>query len=107
MRTLIFRLIKILSPCLIISALGLEAWRVYAQWTGVIIPAGLTPVFWIGRVAIAGHLVEGGIAIALSPSRGQRAIPSGLYTFFTGFVGLVELLERPRLTPGETAIAPD
>ncbi|WP_072620832.1 hypothetical protein [Spirulina major] len=98
MRLLILRLIKILSTLLILSALGLEAWHLYAAVVGMAVPAGLTPIFWLERFAIAAHLVESGIAIALSPSRGQHPIPAALYTFFTGFVGLIELRDRPRLT---------
>lgn len=99
MRTFLFPLIKVLSTLLIAGGLGLEVWRVFAVSAGLLSPAGLTPIFWLERFAIAAHLVESGIAIALSPSRGQRPIPTALYTFFTGFVGLIELRDRPVITP--------
>jgi len=51
------------------------------------------PLVWIGRFALVAHFLEGMVAFIYAPSRNQSAIASGIYTFFVGTVGLVELFE--------------
>jgi hypothetical protein len=51
------------------------------------------PLLWIGRFALVAHFLEGIIAFIYAPSRNQPAIASGIYTFFVGTVGLVELFK--------------
>jgi hypothetical protein len=85
--------IKILSTILITGALGLELRNLYAlqsQMTPLDLPF---PLLWIGRFALVAHFLEGMIAFIYAPSRNQSAIASGVYTFFVGTVGLVELFE--------------
>ena len=85
--------IKILSTILITGALGLELRNLYAlqsQMTPLDLPF---PLLWIGRFALVAHFLEGMIAFIYAPSRNQSAIASGIYTFFVGTVGLVELFE--------------
>ena len=85
--------IKILSTILITGALGLELRNLYAlqsQMTPLDLPF---PLLWIGRFALVAHFLEGIIAFIYAPSRNQSAIASGIYTFFVGTVGLVELFE--------------
>ena len=85
--------IKIISTILITGALGLELWNLYAvqsQMTPFELPF---PLLWIGRFALVAHFLEGMIAFIYAPFRNQSAIASGIYTFFVGTVGLVELFE--------------
>ena len=85
--------IKILSTILITGALGLELRNLYAlqsQMTPLDLPF---PLLWIGRFALVAHFLEGMIAFIYAPFRNQSAIASGIYTFFVGTVGLVELFE--------------
>ena len=85
--------IKIISTILITGALGLELWNLYAvqsQMTPLELPF---PLLWIGRFALVVHFLEGMIAFIYAPFRNQSAIASGIYTFFVGTVGLVELFE--------------
>ncbi|MFM7574037.1 MAG: hypothetical protein ACKO4S_13020 [Snowella sp.] len=86
-------IIKIISTTLIIGVLGLELGNLYAlrsQMTPLDLPF---PLLWIGRFALVAHFLEGIIAFIYAPSRNQPAIASGIYTFFVGTVGLVELFE--------------
>ena len=89
-----FRIIKVISVVLIVSAIGLESWNAYALLTNSKIPSSLNPLFWIERLAIAIHLVEGVIAASYAPSRKKMPIKYGTYTFFVGTVGLLELFEK-------------
>jgi hypothetical protein len=85
--------IKIISTMLIVGVLGLELRNLYAvqsQMTPFDLPF---PLLWIGRFALVAHFLEGMIAFIYAPSRNQPAIASGIYTFFVGTVGLVELFE--------------
>ncbi|MGB0564538.1 MAG: hypothetical protein ACPGVO_22475 [Spirulinaceae cyanobacterium] len=89
----LWRTIKLLSASLIVAALALELWHQYANRAGFALPAILTPLFGIERLVLLGHLIEAGLAIALSLKRSHNALTYGIYTFFVGFVGLVELFE--------------
>jgi hypothetical protein len=85
--------IKIISTILIVGVLGLELRNLYAlqsQITPLDLPF---PLLWIGRFALVAHFLEGIVAFIYAPSRNQPAIASGIYTFFVGTVGLVELFE--------------
>jgi len=89
-----YTLIKIISVILIPSAIGLELWNAYALLTNTNIPSSIQPFFWIERLAITIHLVEGVIAAYKAPSRNEMPIKYGTYTFFVGTVGLLELFEK-------------
>lgn len=88
-----FALIKVVSTLLITGAIGLEMWNIYARLHQDALPNGLNLVFWIGSVPLAIHAIEGGIAVAFAPSRQKSPIQYGIYTFFVGTVGLLELFE--------------
>ncbi|NET36833.1 MAG: hypothetical protein F6K19_33200 [Cyanothece sp. SIO1E1] len=88
-----FMLIKILSIILITSALGLELWRLEAIFTPSEIPNSLNLVFGFERFALICHLFEGVIAAAYAASKAKKPIWYGAYTFFVGFIGLIELFD--------------
>jgi len=90
----IFTLIKIISVILITSAIGLELWNAYALLTNTNIPSSIQPFFWIERLAITIHLIEGVIAAYKAPSQKKMPLKYGTYTFFVGTVGLLELFEK-------------
>ena len=93
MPKLLLTTIKIISTMLIVGVLGLELRNLYAVQNQMT-PFELTfPLFWIGRFALVAHFLEGIVAFIYAPSRNQPAIASGIYTFFVGTVGLVELFE--------------
>ncbi len=85
--------IKVLSPILICGALGVEIWTLYTLRTGSPLPPLPIGLFWFERFALTAHTVEGVVASIFAQSREQSPIPYGLYTFFVGTVGLLELFE--------------
>jgi len=93
-KTNLYRLIKVISVVLIASAIGLEIANIYGLITNSRMPSFLNPVFWIERFAIVIHLVEAIIAAYYAGAIKQMPIKYGIYTFFVGTVGLLELLEN-------------
>lgn len=88
-----FPILKIISTVLIISAIGLELWNIYAVTKNNTVPSYLVPIFWLERFAIAAHLVEAVIAAYYAPTRNKTPITYGIYTFLVGTVGLLELFD--------------
>lgn len=86
-----FTAIKYLSIILITSAIGLESWHLAAVLSQNQIPLLLHPIFWVERFALVIHCIEGMIAMVFAPRKQQVPIPYGIYTFFVGTIGLVEL----------------
>lgn len=94
MNSKISQLIKVTSIVLIAAALGLEIWSIYLQLNHKILPPKLSPVWWLGTIALIAHGIEGIVAAFNASSRNKNPITYGIYTFFVGFVGLQELFER-------------
>lgn len=90
--------IKRLSTLLITAALGLELGNIVAHLNHQALPSGLTPVIWFERFAMTIHFFEGAIAAVYAPSRQKQPIAYGIYTFFVGTVGLLELF-APEIAP--------
>ncbi|BFM40349.1 hypothetical protein [Synechocystis sp. LKSZ1] len=86
------RLVKVFSSALITGALGLELGNVILQ--GSLFPAW-SLVFYLGRVALIGHALESLIAAVYAPSKGRSPLSIGVYTFFVGTIGLMELFQGP------------
>lgn len=94
--------IKRFSIALISGALGLELFNLAVKRFGGGPIPGLEVLFWIGRVALIIHGIEGTIAAAYAQTRQQSSLSYGFYTFFVGTVGLVELWQSPNATRDET-----
>ncbi|MBP5973227.1 hypothetical protein HW132_10900 [Brasilonema sp. CT11] len=90
----IFTFVKVLSTVLITSAIGLELWNIYAVLTNTKVPSSLNPVFWIERFAVTIHFLEGVVAAFFAPSRKKTPLQYGIYTFFVGTIGLLELFQK-------------
>ncbi len=88
--------IKIASTVLMIGAVGLELWNIYAGLNHVQIPSSISPIFWIERVAVTVHFVEAIIAAFKAGSKDKIWYKYGVYTFFVGTVGLVELFNEEK-----------
>lgn len=76
---------------LIAAALGLELWNLFA--TGQF-PEALDSTLRFTHVALTIHAIEGLIAAIYASPRQKPPIRYGIYTFFNGFPGLVELFEQ-------------
>ena len=87
------KLMKFGSTGLIISAIGLELWYIYANLTVKEIPPFLDLIRWVERSALFIHFIEGILAGFYAYFRGESPIKYGVYTFFTGTVSLFELFD--------------
>lgn len=86
-------LVKIASCFAIGAALFLEV----NQYWGLI-SAPWPPLLWLAQAALVGHALEGLVAVAYCLNKGcplGEAGVQGLWVFWTGTVGLTELLGRP------------
>ncbi|MDZ8189353.1 MAG: hypothetical protein RMX96_31520 [Nostoc sp. ChiSLP02] len=86
--------IKILSIVLITSAIVLELGNIFGLLNIDEIPENLTPILWLARFALIAHLFEGIIAAIFARSKSKLPFQYGIYTFFVGTVGLVELFRQ-------------
>lgn len=50
-------------------------------------------ITWLAAIALISHLIEGIIAAIVAYRKGLNPLKTGIYTFFTGTVGLVEVLK--------------
>ncbi|HEY9664257.1 MAG TPA: hypothetical protein V6C65_37920 [Allocoleopsis sp.] len=98
-------MIKGASIGLISVAIGLEVWHLSGLPISEETLNFLIPVYWIGRLGMAAHLIEAMIALVYAASRGKDAWRYSLYTFFVGAVGLVELFEQKSMVSQGDAIA--
>ncbi len=85
--------IKIVSTILIFNAMGLELWNLYAVFSHQVIPSFIQILVVIAHLALLSHFIEGLIAGFHVFPKGGNYIKDGIYTFFTGTVGLLELWE--------------
>lgn len=83
--------IKTISTVLMMGAILLELWNIYALSNQLQIPSSIKPIFWIERVAVAVHLIEAIIAAFNAGSKKKTWYKYGVYTFFVGTIGLMEL----------------
>lgn len=93
MKQKLFLLIKIASTILITSALGLKIWQIYQLSNSNTLPLRLNPFLWLGSIALIAHGIEGAIAAVQANNCHKNSLNYGIYTFFVGFVGLLELQE--------------
>lgn len=96
MKEKIFTAIKVVSTCAISGAIGLEVWNIIAIFTHQSLPDLLSIIFPISRFALIAHAIEGAIAAAYASSKNKLFLQSGIYTFFVGTVGLLELFDKSK-----------
>jgi hypothetical protein len=85
--------IKITSTLLISSAISLEIWKIAADFTNSELPDLPPLLFVISRSAITVHAIEGAIAAIYTPDK-TKVLQEGIYTFFVGTLGLLEIYSR-------------
>ncbi|MEH2071137.1 MAG: hypothetical protein V7K47_23770 [Nostoc sp.] len=87
-------LVKITSIILILGAIGLELANIFGLLNTNNTPNIFTPILGIARFALIAHLLEGIIAAIYAGSKSQLPLRYGIYTFFVGTIGLVELFRQ-------------
>jgi len=91
-QNLFYAVIKVLSIGLIGSAIAFELWNIATAPDWATFPALLPKLVWLGRLAMAVHLVEGIVAGLMVRDRPELSSWGyGFYTFWVGTVGLQEL----------------
>ena len=86
-------MVKVFSCILISGALGLELCNILGQGS---LFAAWQFLFYLGRLALIGHVIEGIVAAFYAPSKGRSPLSTGVYIFFVGTVGRVELFRQPQ-----------
>ncbi|MBD2690544.1 hypothetical protein [Anabaena catenula] len=94
-----FPIIKLISIAVIASAICLEIWDIQTLTTNHHLPIILNPILIIARLALSAHFVEGIIAACYAPAKNHQPIHYGVYTFFVGTIGLLELFENHSQIP--------
>ena len=89
--------VKVFSSVLVAGALGLELWNILA---GGSLFSDWKLVFYLGRLVLVSHGLEAVIAVVYAGSKGQSPVVTGIYTFFVGTVGLMELFQPGEKTDG-------
>ena len=75
-----------------VGAIALSLYKLYVlSHEGVLSPS-LNVLATIACVALVAHVIEGMVAVVIAYRRGHNALQAGGYAFFTGFVGLTEIL---------------
>ncbi|TFI54588.1 hypothetical protein BLD44_010055 [Mastigocladus laminosus UU774] len=87
-------LIKVVSIIVVTSAIALELANIYALLHNFQLPSSLNPIFWMGHFVITAHFIEAAIAVFLASANKKIHIKYGIYTFFVGTVGLLELFDK-------------
>ncbi len=83
--------IKILSTFLISLAILWELGNVYAKLNNWEISSNLNWIFVLDRIALISHAIEGIIAAYYARLQNKNPLQYGIYIFFTGTPGLLEL----------------
>ncbi len=86
------RLIKILSPMLMMGAFSIDVALIYSWLHHAIIPKLMVTLAVIGTVVLVTHLFEGVVAGVMAKKRGLNPFRYGIYTFLVGTVGFVDLM---------------
>jgi Domain of unknown function (DUF4499) len=107
MMFVLIQIIKIISTVVITSTIVLDGWFYFPklfQESGILFlntnistflgERFLHLLLWVGSFAITVHLIEAVIAAFYASSRNKNPIKYGIYTFFVGTVGLLELFDR-------------
>ncbi|NET11741.1 MAG: hypothetical protein F6K08_02255 [Okeania sp. SIO1H6] len=90
--------IKVISIILISSALAWELANLNVDLTDWQISPHLKWIFWVERPALLIHGIEAIIGGYYACLQGKQAFPYGVYTFWVGFVGLLELINPEKVS---------
>lgn len=79
------------------GAIILELWNAYMFVNNKPILNNLTIIFWIERIVITIHFLEAVIATVYAPVKNRIPLQYGIYTFFVGTIGLLELFNQEEI----------
>ena len=86
------KLIKILSPIVMIGAIAIDLTLAYRWNQNLEIPKLLKALGALGTVTLSVHTFEGLIASAMAQKKGLNPLRFGIYTFLVGTVAFIDLL---------------
>jgi hypothetical protein len=89
--------IKVISILLISSGISLEIWNIYASINHqqlLFSINGINVFLWLARFALISHFLEAIIASIYASSKNRNPLKYGIYTFFVGTIGLLELFRQ-------------
>ena len=87
------KLIKIVSPLVMMVALLIDGAIAYHWQHGLLIPKSYQALGAIGSVAVLAHTIEGIIAATLAHKKGLNPFRYGVYTFLVGTVAFLDLMD--------------
>ncbi len=87
------RLIKIVSPILIIGALYIDGTIISQMLEGRDISKMFIALGGVGSVVIVAHALEGIVAGAMAHKQGLNPLRYGIYTFLVGTVAFIDLMD--------------
>ena len=88
------KLIKILSPIVMIGAIIMDLTIAYRWNQNLEIPKLFKALGAVGSVALTVHTFEGIIASTMAKAKGLNPLRFGIYTFLVGTVAFVDLLDE-------------
>ncbi|MEM7579300.1 MAG: hypothetical protein ACFB02_06955 [Mastigocoleus sp.] len=90
-----FSPVKVVAAIFTTVAVCLEIWNIYDISSNNHILQNLNVLLWFAHFVFIAHLVEAIVAIIFASSKNQQPLKYGVYTFFVGTVGLLELFDNP------------
>lgn len=76
-----------------VGAMVLPLYKLYVLSHGGSLPSTLNTLVIVTYVVLVAHGIEGAVGGAIAFRRGDNVLKAALYAFFTGFVGLSEMLK--------------
>ena len=77
-----------------VVAMAFPLYKLYALSHGGTLSPVMNILVTIACVALVAHVIEGAVAGAIAYRRGNNVFKASVYAFFTGFVGLTEILKN-------------
>ena len=87
------KLVKILSPVVMLVALGVNGMIAYDWQQGLGVPKVYQVLGAMGSVALLVHFVESVVAAIIALRQGLNPLRYGIYTFLVGTVAFLDLMK--------------
>ncbi|MEM9214118.1 MAG: hypothetical protein AAGD25_07190 [Cyanobacteria bacterium P01_F01_bin.150] len=86
------KLLKGFIAVAMLGAIMLPLYKLYIVSHDGVLPSRLDTLVTVTYFVLMAHVIEGLIAGAIAFRRGENVIKAGVYAFFTGFIGLTEII---------------